>query len=329
MKQVLFSPFDFGHWLVLGFAAFLADLAEGANPMNWAGNFSSDEDWPEIKEDVFGNFSDTTEAVFASAALITLIAFLVVLAIAFALLVSWISSRGKFVFLDSCLQGKGHIKKPWAEYRDQGTSLFKFNVVFGLITSIVFIIVVVLAVVLVVPAAETDFEGPVGILTLIFFGIFCLIFTLAISFVYSMLENFVVPIMHQRKIGVMEAWRVFNPVLRNHLAEFVLFALLIFVLYMGFVVAIGLVGCLTCCVGFLLFAIPYVSNVALLPVSVGFRFLGPEFLAQFGPEFAFAGTGGVTSAFAPLETSDPPKAGKEPESDPDSEPEKPQDDDSI
>jgi len=44
-------------------------------------------------------------------------------------------------------------------------------------------------------------------------------------------------------------------------------------------------GALTCCALFLVLAIPYVGTVVLLPVYVTARAFGPEFLAQFGPEF--------------------------------------------
>jgi hypothetical protein len=45
------------------------------------------------------------------------------------------------------------------------------------------------------------------------------------------------------------------------------------------------VGFATCCIGFLLMVTPYVGQVVLLPLHVAYRALGPEFLAQFGPEF--------------------------------------------
>jgi hypothetical protein len=55
------------------------------------------------------------------------------------------------------------------------------------------------------------------------------------------------------------------------------------------VTAIVVAGFSTCCIGFLLMAIPYVSSVVLLPVDVLFRGLGPDFLAQFGPQWAITG----------------------------------------
>jgi hypothetical protein len=51
------------------------------------------------------------------------------------------------------------------------------------------------------------------------------------------------------------------------------------------VLGIIVAGFLTCCIGFLILAIPYVGSVVLLPVSYLFRALSVEFLEQFGPEY--------------------------------------------
>ena len=67
--------------------------------------------------------------------------------------------------------------------------------------------------------------------------------------------------------------------------RFVLYALWKLLLGFAALLAILLVGFGTCCIGFLIMAIPYLGAVLLLPVSVFFRFLGPQFLRQFGPDF--------------------------------------------
>ncbi len=46
---------------------------------------------------------------------------------------------------------------------------------------------------------------------------------------------------------------------------------------------LGVFGFATCCLGFLLLAIPYVGTVLLLPLLVAYRYLSLEFLAQFDP----------------------------------------------
>ncbi|MBK6898702.1 MAG: hypothetical protein IPH09_05360 [bacterium] len=64
-----------------------------------------------------------------------------------------------------------------------------------------------------------------------------------------------------------------------------MFALFWLLLAVGVGVAIGALGLATCCVGWLVLAIPYLGTVILLPVYVTARALGPEFLAQYGEEW--------------------------------------------
>jgi hypothetical protein len=44
-------------------------------------------------------------------------------------------------------------------------------------------------------------------------------------------------------------------------------------------------GFATCCVGFLLLALPYINAVVLLPVLYTMRAFNVEFLEQFGNEY--------------------------------------------
>ena len=109
---------------------------------------------------------------------------------------------------------------------------------------------------------------------------------LLIAYTHLFLFQFVVPIMYREGIGVLAAWGKFLALFRSHVLHFLAFGLFFIVLLIGVAVAIMVVGFSTCCVGFVLFALPYVSSVVLLPIDVLFRGLGPDFLAQFGPEWS-------------------------------------------
>ena len=58
------------------------------------------------------------------------------------LLVLWVSSRGKFVFLDDVLYDRAEIAEPWRRYRKAGNSLFAFRLVAALIGIVAAIVVV-------------------------------------------------------------------------------------------------------------------------------------------------------------------------------------------
>ena len=87
----------------------------------------------------------------------------------------------------------------------------------------------------------------------------------------------------------------------------------LFVLLLSVIVgaAVAAAGLATCCVGFLFLALPYVGQVILLPVYVTFRGLGPEFLAQFGPDYdvfavAVPQGGGAVPPTPPAPVAPPP-----------------------
>jgi len=81
------------------------------------------------------------------------------------------------------------------------------------------------------------------------------------------------------------------------------YGILIFLLMIGFFVAVVIAGLATCCIGFFFLAVPYISTVVTLPIWYTYRAFSLEFLAQFGPEydvFRRQGSGEATaSADAP------------------------------
>ena len=54
---------------------------------------------------------------------------------------------------------------------------------------------------------------------------------------------------------------------------------------MGVGTIVFIIGMMTCCIGFIVLAIPYIGAVILLPIAVFFRLLGLEFLRQFGSQY--------------------------------------------
>lgn len=98
----------------------------------------------------------------------------------------------------------------------------------------------------------------------------------------SVLADFVVPIMYVQKMDAGTAVRRFwRGLLARHFSSFVLF----YLCKLGLAILGGLAAVLvvvsTCCLA----AIPYLSSVILLPLSVFFRSYSLFFLAQFGPEW--------------------------------------------
>jgi hypothetical protein len=119
MRVILFRPFDLKKWLVLGFCAFLAGLTEGkgggsGNRWNSGGNRGGGPRPSQIVE-----FAQENLAVI----LVVGISILVVLLL-LGVLFTWLSSRGKFMFLEGVATNRAAVKEPWRRHRELGNSLF-------------------------------------------------------------------------------------------------------------------------------------------------------------------------------------------------------------
>lgn len=78
-----------------------------------------------------------------------------------------------------------------------------------------------------------------------------------------------------------QAWKKFLAILEKDIGWFLLYAFYVWLLGIGFVIAILAFSIATCCIGLLLLLIPYIGSVILLPVTYTYRYLSIEFLSQF------------------------------------------------
>jgi hypothetical protein len=91
--------------------------------------------------------------------------------------------------------------------------------------------------------------------------------------------------MYKNNSKVLSGWARFLPIFTKHLLYFILYGLLILIFYIAIVICLIILGLLTCCLGFILMILPYISSVFLLPISYTFRAFSVEFLEQFGPDY--------------------------------------------
>jgi hypothetical protein len=274
-RRMLFEPFELVKWLVLGFSVWLANLANGGG-YGWTNKLDEDDYQRPI-----GDLGDAMEQIAEHAVWIPILLLLVTLVLAVMLLIIWISSRAKFIFLDNVVHDRAHIVEPWNRLKRLGNSLFVFRVIFG---AVVIGAVLLMMLAFFAPAASMSFSEALRALSFatIFLGILVLmIFGVAVFFVSLLLENFVIPIMYRYDMKAMDAWRAFLPWLKSHGGWFVLYALLILVGAILFMIVSCVVCLFTCCI----VLIPYVGTVILLPVWVLYRTFSLEFLSQFHPDF--------------------------------------------
>jgi hypothetical protein len=280
MKLALFRPFDLHKWFVVGFNAFLAALAESRN---------GSAGWRGRRDMSFREFLDLPAKAWAwltsHPGWFIGIGFLTVAAIVLGIVLLWLSSRGKFMFLDSVVHNRAEIAKPWREFRKEGDSLFLWRLVFGIVAFIIFAAFIVFFFVGARQIYYAGLERSAPVLFLVGMGLTFLVLLIIIGYISLFLNDFVVPVMAKERLSTVAGWRRFLPLLGHHPYAFFLYGLLIFGLYLVFVVLVIFAGLITCCIGWLVLVIPYIGTVVTLPIWYTFRAFSLEFLAQFGPEY--------------------------------------------
>jgi hypothetical protein len=282
MKTALFKPFDLHKWFVVGFNAFLAGLAEASNGSGGGrargrGHIS------------FGEFLDFPGKAWgwltAHPGWFVAIIFGAMVLIVVGILVLWLSSRGKFMFLDNVVHNRAEIAKPWKQFRTAGDSLFLWRLIFT------FAIIAVMAafVVLFFVTARGLYFGSNGDRIpwpfMLGAGFFFLSLFIVIGYISTFLNDFVVPMMYKNGITATQGWSRFLSLFGRYPFYFLLYGLFIFLLMILFVIVVIVAGLVTCCFGWLLLVIPYIGTVVTLPVWYTFRAFSLEFLRQFGPEY--------------------------------------------
>lgn len=275
MTRTLFEPFDLGKWFVMGFCAWLASLGDGGVS-------------PSLNFNIRGSplqadFPDLREWLSEYWPVIALVAILLFLAgLAFTLLILWLSSRGKFMFLDGVVYNRGAVVDPWHRYRQPANSLFGFRVLYGLAILLALALVAAACLGLAwVDIARGSF-GPAALAAILIGGASLLAIILAAGIISSLVDDFVVPVMYLRGQRVMAAWGiVWRELVQGHLGLVLLFYVVKILLAIA-IAAIALAAmCLTCCLA----ALPYLGTVILLPLFVFVRCYSLCFIEQYGPEW--------------------------------------------
>lgn len=288
MKKALFHPFDIAKWFTIGFTAFLAGLLDGGNPGgSGSGNLSDRYKHQRFDWEEFANYPNIAwEWLMTHPLWFTLIAIGIFFLIAISIVLIWLSSRGKFMFLDNVIHAKAEVVKPWHDYSRQGNSLFVWRLVYGFICFIIIMVSLGISVVVIYNLFTGNAEIPTKVFAIMGLILQFMILVILMSFISLFLNDFVVPIMYKHKISTSKAWFKFLPVLSSNLGHFIIYGLFIFVLTIIVIICVVIFGLLTCCIGFLFLIIPYIGSVVLLPISYTFRAFSLEFLGQFGDDFS-------------------------------------------
>ncbi|MCD4735774.1 MAG: hypothetical protein K8R53_06995 [Bacteroidales bacterium] len=283
MTKALFQPFDISKWFIVGFTAFLAGLTDYHGGGRYDNNSLNRN---RVDLDEFFRFPDYAWDWLTSNTLwFTLIIFGIFFIFAITLVLTWLSSRGKFMFLYNVTNDDSKISKPWKEYSREGNSLFVWRFLFGLVS---FGIVMASIIFSFIFFRDVHF-GYVGIAgkVLAVFGIVLqfLIIIIVIGYISVFLDDFIVPVMYKHRLTATQAWKKFMPTLSRHVGHFILYGLFRLALIIIAAICVVIFGVTTCCIGFVVLIIPYIGSVLILPITYTLRAFSVEFLEQFGPDY--------------------------------------------
>ena len=285
MKKALFQPFDISKWVRVGFTAWLASFTDCNGGSGGGGSKNSYNDMGEAWNDIFTFPQTAWNWLMEHPVIFNLIIVGVVLLFAIIAVIIWVSSRGKFMFLDNVAHDKSEISQPWHEYKKEGNSLFLWQYFFGLFGFAVFVLFLIYCFVTGKNLYYADLPGiaifwSIAIMVLIFIG-----YLIVFGYISLFLKDFVVPIMYKHRVGVIKGWGIFLKLLSAHFFAFIGYGLFRFILGIAVGIGVLLFALMTCCIGLIVLALPYIGAVLLLPVSYTFRAFSIEFLAQFGDNF--------------------------------------------
>jgi hypothetical protein len=253
-------PFRLELWLPLAFLAFLDQCGRtggfgGPPAPGGGGGRGTTDELPDLGAATDWLGENVGTVVLVSAVLLTLIVGVVAL-------VLWINSRGIFMYLDAVARGRADIARPWREHADRAGSLFAWR--FGLAAAGLLLSVVVVAVVVLGAFGVRDGRVTSGValgvgllLLLPLFGLAML----ALALVSVALRDFVAPLQMRHDLSCGAGLELFIDLLKANPGSFVGYILLKLLFAVTLGVAGVLVGCATCCLGFL----PVVMQTLLQP----------------------------------------------------------------
>ena len=273
VKLILFDPFEIEKWFVIGFCAWLAFLGEGGG--GGGGVASGGGGHP-------GNFGEFIAEHLAI--IITVVVIILVIGFAIGIVLTWLSSRGRFMFLHCVAENKAQVKFPWRQYRKQGNSLFLFRLALMFVGLFCFGILIAGGIVLGIVFGRSGSPGPIILIVAVFV---LLLIPMAIVFgvIGKFLKDFVVPIMYVNNSTCMEGWRRFTQLLSGNKGRFALYILFQIVIGMVIGTIVMLVVLMTCCCAGCILAIPYIGTVLMLPILVFQRSYSLYYLGQYGSGF--------------------------------------------
>jgi hypothetical protein len=275
-------PFRFERWLTLGFVAFLDQCGRsggggggGAPPGSLGGGARWEEPFPGMPElprlPVW-----LTDHLALIAALASVVAAVVLLLVALAL---WLGSRGIFVYLDDVATGRAEVARPWREHARLAASLFAWRVAVAAGTLVAGGFVLGLGGMVFVLLRRGEIAAVAGVALLL--GVLApllVVLILGATLLSLALRDFVAPIQLAGGLACGEAFSRFLVLLKAQPGAFAIYLLLKAVFSVALALVVFVLGCATCCLGFL----PVVAQTLFQPAFYFERAWSLHLLREMG-----------------------------------------------
>ena len=294
MKKILFQPFDLKKWLVIGFAAWLANLGGGGGG---GGNFSYPDNGCEGAHKL-----DEVIGQIPQPLLITAICVLICVVLVSIVLFAWLRARGRFILVDCIVRNRAAIVEPWKELRAEGNSFFLFSL---LVVLALIAMMVIAGLVLIVPFIPWGHHAQPGVVFWIGLSLFVFV-VVCLAFVWALVSQLMVPVMYRQRCRAQLAFAQAVHLVTSHPGPILLYILFLLLLALAVFMISCAVTCATCCVA----AIPYIGTVILLPIPVMLVVFSLLFLRQFGADYD-VWAGSMPPEFSPVLLPMPAPSGTE------------------
>jgi len=284
VKVILFAPFELRKWFIIGFCAWLAYLGSGGIGPGF--NFPYGNRQADFEPDQF--LLRARDFILDNLPWVVLGASIgLIIMIILWLIITWLSSRGRFMFLYCVAQNKAEIKLPWHKFRQQGNSLFLFRIAvsiaswvfFALLTAMIAFFIFLLS------RSHAPIRVPAILVLILLFFIVAVPVAIAFALLLKFTKDFVVPIMYLRNAGWTAGWREFWTILSTNKARFTLYIIFQIVIAMAIGAILMTATCITCCCAACVLVIPYIGTVFMLPLLIFKRAYSLCYFRQFGPGY--------------------------------------------
>lgn len=283
VKRVLFQPFEAGKWLVIGFCAWLACLGEQSfNTGYHFGPIDSGRGGGNLRHELDRIKQYMIENLYWIG---PLVAALVLAGLVLWVLFTWLSSRGKFMFLHCVALNTAEVSVPWRKFGRESNSLWVFRLVLGLLGALLTLPLVAVMLVAIFRMAMAGAASAGGIALAAGALLTLILVAVVFALIGKLTTDFVVPLMFLHRTKCLAGWRELRALFSGRIGDLILYVLFQIVLSLAIGLLVLMVVLVTCCLAGCLMALPYLGTVLLLPVLMFQRAYSLHYLAQFGRDF--------------------------------------------